>query len=122
MRDVRDAFGEQGEEVAAAHLATLGLDVVERRARTRFGEIDLVCLDGAEVVFVEVKTRHGRAYGYPEAAVTYAKRRHLRSAAAAYLADHGQSGRAYRIDVVAVTIVGGETEVVHVPCAVGEVG
>jgi len=122
MRDSRDAFGERGEEVAAAHLSRMGLRVVERRARTRFGEIDLVCLDGAEVVFVEVKTRRGRAYGYPEAAVTYAKRQHLRAAARAYLADHGRSGSVHRIDVVAVTVAGGETEVFHVPYAVGEAG
>src|SRR4051794_11570265 len=55
--DVRHIAGRQGEEHAAKHFLALGCQILARNHRTRFGEIDLVVLDGQVLVFVEVKTR-----------------------------------------------------------------
>ncbi|HEY9247904.1 MAG TPA: YraN family protein, partial [Rariglobus sp.] len=52
--------GERGERLAAAFLKRLNYKVVARNWRSprdRRDEIDLVCLDGEVLVFVEVKTR-----------------------------------------------------------------
>jgi putative endonuclease len=53
----RDAIGQRGEELAAAHLRVLGFATLARNVRTRHGEIDLIAFDGRALVFVEVKTR-----------------------------------------------------------------
>jgi putative endonuclease len=55
--DPRHALGHRGEKYAAAHLNRLGFATLGRKARTRYGEIDLIVFDGRTLVFVEVKTR-----------------------------------------------------------------
>ena len=60
MTDRRNTgLGEHGEKLAERHLVDQGMTVVQRRHRTRQGEIDLICRDGQTLVFVEVKTRRG---------------------------------------------------------------
>jgi putative endonuclease len=52
--DPRHVLGAAGEDHAAQHFARLGFEVVARRHRTRFGELDLVVRDGGLLVFAEV--------------------------------------------------------------------
>ena len=40
--DLENELGRTGEELAAAHLARLGYEIVERNYRTRWGELDIV--------------------------------------------------------------------------------
>ncbi len=54
-------------------LERMGYFIVERNFRTRFGEIDIVCLDGDILVFVEVKTKIGHNFGEPEEMVSRGK-------------------------------------------------
>jgi putative endonuclease len=58
--DPRRALGRLGEQLAATHLERLGFAVIERNARTRHGEIDLIAFNGEVLIFVEVKTRRSR--------------------------------------------------------------
>ncbi|HTK04031.1 MAG TPA: YraN family protein [Candidatus Eisenbacteria bacterium] len=116
----RAALGLLGEDVAARHLAAAGCRILDRRWRSAHGEIDLVADDRGEVVFVEVKTRRGAGFGLPEEAVTAAKRAHLRASAEAYLQAKGWTRRPYRIDIVAVSLVGGVPALAHFRSAVGE--
>ena len=60
----KDELGRRGEDVAAEYVEAQGMRVVERNWRCREGEIDVVALDGDEVVVVEVKTRSGTGYGH----------------------------------------------------------
>jgi putative endonuclease len=57
--DPRRALGRLGEQLAAEHLERRGFALIERNARTRYGEIDLIAFDGdtGTLVFAEVKTR-----------------------------------------------------------------
>jgi putative endonuclease len=64
--------------------------------------VDLVAQDGETIVFVEVKTRTSKEFGWPEESVTASKRRRLQRVALAYLVDQGLSDVIWRIDVVAV--------------------
>ena len=95
--------GLEAEREAARFLEASGLVILDRRYRTRLGEIDLVARDGAEVVFVEVKARSSDSFGGPEAAVDRAKRKRLARAAQAYLTLRGLGDAPARFDVVAVT-------------------
>lgn len=98
----KDGVGAYGERVAARYLAERGWEVLERNWRGRSGELDIVARDGADLVFVEVKTRTGLAFGHPAEAVTATKMARLRRLAAEWVADRGVHGTGMRIDVVAV--------------------
>ncbi len=95
-------LGRWGEETAARYLTARGYRILERNLRTPYGEIDLLARQGGQLVFVEVKTRTSRAFGYPEEAVTPRKQAHLLSAAQHYLQMHPEQPADWRVDVVAV--------------------
>lgn len=100
----RPQIGRLGEDIAAAHLAASGWQVLERNVRIARGEIDIVALDGPTLVFVEVKTRRTTLSGVPQAAVDDRKLRRLRLLASAYLMDHCPPHRDLRIDVLAIMV------------------
>ena len=92
----------------AARLASAHWEIVERNARTRYGELDLVALDGRTLVFVEVKAgRAGSAFGpeRPVLAVDRRKQRRIRRLAAAWMAEHRDCPpyTAIRFDAIGVT-------------------
>lgn len=104
---VKDAVGRFGEQVAADFLHEHGLRILERNWRSAAGELDIVALDGATIVFIEVKTRSSRAYGVPAEAVDRRKAARIRRLASQWMAEHRDSGdlvgwHAVRFDVVAV--------------------
>ncbi|WP_345216013.1 YraN family protein [Georgenia halophila] len=113
----KDAVGRYGENVVAQQLAARGWEVLDRNWRCRHGELDIVAREpGGALVFVEVKTRRGTAYGHPAEAVTRAKLTRLRRLAAAWLAEHaGVHAETIRIDVVAVLVPrSGAAQLTHV--------
>jgi putative endonuclease len=88
MTVARQRLGRHAEDEVAARLAEEGWEIVERNARTRFGEIDIVALDGEALVVVEVKAGRAAASsgpGRPVLAVGPAKQRRLRTLARAWL-------------------------------------
>lgn len=84
--DTTTARGREAETRAANYLARQGLHVIERNFRVRGGEIDLICRDGAVLVFVEVRQRSRNDYGGAAASITPSKQRRLILAARHYLA------------------------------------
>jgi putative endonuclease len=92
--------------LAVDHLRSLGLVVVERNWRCRYGELDVIAADMAArtVVFVEVKTRTSEQFGGLAQAVTTAKLRRLRRLAALWLSAQHTGWAAIRIDVIGVRI------------------
>lgn len=107
--------GREGERAARRYLEARGLTFRAANIRAPFGEIDLVMEDPTtrELVFVEVKTRRGTAFGTPEESVTQEKREKLSKLVAWYCARIGWSGQV-RLDVVGVLVrPGGEPTVTH---------
>lgn len=102
MGRVKGAVGRFGEQVAARHLQDAGLRILDRNWRCADGEIDIVAADGDTLVFCEVKTRSGLAFGDPAEAVVAAKAARLRRLALRWLAEHGLGWRELRFDVVTV--------------------
>jgi putative endonuclease len=119
--------GRLAEARAAEHLGSLGYRILDRNARTRYGELDLVALDpgtssppgdgrdpGAPgrsaLVFVEVKAvRAGSRVGpeRPVLWVTPRKQLQVRRLAAAWMADRRGSVPRYaqiRFDAVGVVL------------------
>ena len=102
----RAQLGAWGEQLAADHLTGLGLAILGRNWRCRYGELDLIACEDASrtVVFVEVKTRSGDAYGGLAQAVTAAKVRRLRRLAGLWLAGQHERWAVIRIDMIGVRI------------------
>lgn len=100
--DQRRAIGAYGERVAARHLAAQGMVLVDRNWRCADGEVDLVLRDGDELVFCEVKTRSGTAYGHPLEAVDEAKTQRLVRIAASWMSATGVRADRVRFDMVGV--------------------
>jgi putative endonuclease len=99
--------GRSGEAHARAWLEGRGYRTIATNWRCAAGELDLVMLDGDELVFIEVKTRTGERFGRAAEAVTPAKQRKLLTSAAWFAADHPEhEDRIWRVDLVAVTIDG----------------
>ncbi|MGA7203185.1 MAG: YraN family protein [Specibacter sp.] len=102
----KDALGQSGERVAADYLEDLGIRVIDSNWRCPAGEIDLVALDGAELVIVEVKTRRSRRYGDPLEAVTAAKLQRLRTLAVLWAREHRHVMGSLRVDAVGIIMDG----------------
>jgi putative endonuclease len=100
--DRRQSLGRLGEELACEELKRRGYIVIDRRFRTRCGELDIVARDGGILVFVEVRARSGCSFGTPFESVTWKKRQRLSRMAAAYLCVKCLSGVACRFDVVSI--------------------
>ena len=102
----RAEIGALGEQLATDHLTGLGLRILTRNWRCRFGELDVIAVDPTTntVVFIEVKTRTGDGFGGLAEAVTERKARRLRRLAAMWLATQDQRWAAVRIDVIGVRI------------------
>ena len=83
-------IGDAGEDVAALHLIAQGLKVVARNFRVKGGEIDIVCRDGATVIFVEVRQRASKVFGGAAYSITPTKQKRLILAARHWLARHGE--------------------------------
>ncbi len=103
--DANARFGADGERAAEAHLRAAGLRVLARNWRNpddQREELDLVCLDGEVLVFVEVKARAAgaRVSGYH--AVDKRKKSVLLRACRAYLKRLRPPARHVRFDVVEV--------------------
>lgn len=114
MIDPRRQFGNEGEDFAAKFLAEKGYEIVERQWKCVYGEIDLVCKQKDEFVFVEVKSRNDDTYGFPEDAVTEIKRRHLAACADEYLIQHHEGDVPWRVDVIAIEFDQSPPNIVHI--------
>jgi putative endonuclease len=99
-----------GEDAAVQHLERLGWTILHRNHRCGAGEIDVVGLDGTELVFVEVRTRSSSRFGAPEEALTATKARKMVACALTYLTTETGIGTTWRIDFVAVRVDRGRVQ------------
>lgn len=111
----RAEIGALGEQLAVDHLTELGMAVLARNWRCRWGELDVVAADndGGTLVFVEVKARTSAEFGGVEQAVTPDKVRRLRRLAGLWLVENNQRWPALRIDVIGVRLGGRTPELLH---------
>src|SRR3954452_12705140 len=90
MTDARRRTGQIAEDLVAQRLTSQNWEIVERNARTRYGELDIVALDGGILVFVEVKgARAGTRFGpeKPILSIDFAKQRQVRRLGTAWMAE-----------------------------------
>ncbi|MCL4360050.1 YraN family protein [Patescibacteria group bacterium] len=113
-------LGSRGEDIAADYLSKKQYRILARNFKARYGELDIIALapsaplraarifrkpsSNTVLVFVEVKTRIGRQYGFPEEAVTPRKLSEVIRTAGYYTALHPELPESQRIDVIAIEL------------------
>ena len=97
-RRAAESAGRRGERIAAWWLRLRGWEIVDRRVRTKAGEVDLVARRPGLVAFVEVKTRATAA----ELDLAIDQHRLARVAAAAevLMPRFATAGEDIRVDVI----------------------
>ncbi|HEY8502438.1 MAG TPA: YraN family protein [Solirubrobacterales bacterium] len=109
MTVARRRTGQIAEDLVASRLPAAGWEIVERNARTRYGELDIVALDGRALVFIEVKAaREGTQFGpeRPILSIGPQKQRRVRRLATAWMSERPDLPRydEIRFDAVGVTL------------------
>jgi putative endonuclease len=110
-KDCRQSLGKLGEDLACDELRRRGYAIIERRYRTRFGEIDIIAREAGEIVFIEVKARAGDEFGGSAAAVTGLKQHRVGQMATDFLARRNLHDQPCRFDVVTVDLVDGQPRI-----------
>lgn len=100
-------LGNLGEKIAQNYLLKNNYQIVAKNYHGRHGEIDIIAQEkiSAELVFLEVKSRTSRQYGFPEEAVNGLKKYHLIHTAEKFLWQNNYSAnQSYRFDTIALEI------------------
>lgn len=95
-------LGTAGEVLAAKHLKKLGYTISEKNWTSHPVEIDLICLDGDELVFVEVKSRQGEDVADAIAAFHAKKQQNILRAAKMYLSEKELWHMSCRFDLICI--------------------
>ena len=108
------AKGVMGENTACDYLIRQGMQFVDRRYHSPYGEIDLILLSGTVLVFAEVKARETIGRMTAQYSVTPAKQRRLIQTARCYLGEHPEYASCIlRFDIITVAKDG----ILHLPDA-----
>lgn len=98
--------GNYGENIAAKFLQKKGYKILSRNYYSRNGEIDIIAWDDSvedgNIVFVEVKSRFNRKYGYPSEAVTFSKKVKLYKTAISYIVKNNIQNVQFRFDIIEI--------------------
>ena len=100
--EVNKEKGEFGEQVAAMMLEKQGYEILEKNFRCRLGEVDLICKNKDQIVFVEVKTRTQDQFGAPREAIGRDKMNKIRKVAALYMMSQKVTNYQVKFDVVEI--------------------
>ena len=107
----RAKLGQWGERQARLYLEAEGYGIVAANFRCRAGELDIVAIDGDELVFVEVKTRRGDSFGLAEESISPVRAERLAAVAEEFLQSRSafpyDSETPWRIDLVCMNLDGG---------------
>ena len=99
-------LGKRGEDIAVDYLKRRGYKIIERNYRSRLGEIDIVAAHRSFTVFIEVKTRTGDDFGFPQESVDERKQRRMVRVAQTYIKHRRLKDANYRFDVVSIDFSG----------------
>jgi len=115
--------GREGEEQAAAVVEAAGMEIIARNIRSKYGEVDIVALEGETIVFIEVKA--WTSYGMEDLqySVDIRKQRKIIKTAKYFLSENRKySKMTVRFDVIFVknNKVSGGYQITHLASAFTE--
>ena len=97
-------LGAIGERLAAEHIESIGWRITGRNVRVGRGELDIVAIDGDELVIVEVRTRRIGLISPSETTVGPNKVKAILKTARKYVERTLSYDGFWRIDIAAVTL------------------
>jgi len=100
---LHNSFGADGELLAEAWLKEKGYEILHRNWRHSHYEIDIIAQKGKMLHIIEVKTRSGTRFGYPEDSVGKKKFKNLQRAADEFLFLN-PGHRWIQFDILSITI------------------
>lgn len=106
--DRQNEIHARGRKAAARFLERRGYEVLDRDWKCRAGIIDLVCMDGETLVFIQVKVRADATKGFPSDDMILRKHDRFERIATSYLQAFHLSDMAVRFDVISLLILGPE--------------
>ena len=106
-------LGKIGEELAVNYLIEKGYEILERNWRNIHKEVDIIAMDGPDLVIVEVKTRQSDGFGEPDMAVTRQKQKCLVYAANAYVFSK-RLDLDIRFDIISIVFNQGNPKIDHI--------
>lgn len=105
--------GVVGEQIACDYLIKKGYLVLDRNFRYKGGEIDIIAKDQNDLVFIEVKLRNSMGYGYPEEAVTHAKKQRITKGIKAFISRKDVDSYCIRFDIIAIENINNVSTIRH---------
>jgi len=100
-------LGLKAEEEACRYLTEQGYRVIARNFRSRYGELDIVALDGDTLVFVEVRYRRQGSLVSPQESIDRAKVAKIKFAIRDFLGRYAPikdgASRNIRVDLCAIS-------------------
>lgn len=109
----RSELGRMGEQYAAEYLIAKEYAILARNWRMGHLEVDIIGMEGDEVVFVEVKTRQGADVDAAVMAVDADKQHNLIVASRVFMKVSGLVHHRIRYDIVAVNVENGLPSLTH---------
>jgi putative endonuclease len=113
----RQQTGRLAESLARGFLEQAGYHIIDTNWRCVEGEIDIVCRDGDQTVFVEVRAKSSAEFGTPAESIGHRKQARLIAAAETYCAEHAISEN-WRIDFIGIEFRYGGHRTEHIKYAV----
>jgi len=107
------ALGKRGEQLACEFLKEKGYAILETNWRHEKDEVDIIAMDGQELVIVEVKTRSTDRYGEPSEEVDLRKENYLIRATEAYLEEKDLDLDS-RFDIISIILNRQEVRIEHI--------
>jgi len=89
------------EAAAIEYLCQQGVVIVEKNFRSKRGEIDIIGIDGDNLVFFEVKYRRNKSFGNPLEAIDYRKQMRIVNTAKYYLT-YNPTDKYIRFDAIGI--------------------
>lgn len=106
-------LGRRGENLALEMLKNKGYIILETNWRHKKDELDIIAMEGNELVIVEVKTRGTDFFGDPEEAVDDAKMQRLVRAAEEYIEQKALECEC-RYDIVSIILNNNKSKIRHI--------
>ena len=113
MSSEKQNLGKSGQRIAKNFLIRKKYKILTQNWHSRFGEIDIIAIDGMDLIFIEVKTRTNTLMGSGVEAVTKSKIRKMVITAKCFIQKNTIDYEGFRIEVVEVSFHQNKARIRH---------
>ncbi|OQY08195.1 MAG: YraN family protein [Fusobacteriia bacterium 4572_132] len=95
-------IGTKWELIAEEEIIKKNYEILKKNYYSPYGEIDIIAKKEKMIIFVEVKYRKNKKYGYGEEAVTKTKQKRMYYTAMDYIMKKKLKNINFRFDIIAI--------------------